>query len=325
MVISVVKMGRWAQHPELLLARSRNGVVRVADLESLEMPSKTIYRRCLPGGPWQRLLPGIVLLHTQKPTSKELIAGALLYSGANAQLTGIEACRLHGLRPSALPVDSGLHLLIPHDRKVRSVGFVTTERTVRLPSPVSRGGVPLAPLVRATTDAARRLTDPLASEELLIEAIQQGRCSPKALLWELNQGTQRGTAVPRRLLTDWVDIRSMAESRAKLLSRRLSTPPSHWNTRLFDCSGTYLGCPDAWWDDVGLVWEIDSFDFHFRRAGYQRTVDRNTRYTTAGIIVVQTLPSQLQSDPAAVIADLEAAHRIAKARPRPNVHLAAAA
>ncbi|WP_244199996.1 hypothetical protein [Amycolatopsis thailandensis] len=240
-------------------------------------------------------------------------------------ITGIEACRLQGLRPASLPADPGLHLLIPHDRKIRSVGFVTTERTVRLPAPAIRNDVPLAPLVRATTDAVRQLADPLASEELLIEAIQQGRCHPKALLWELNHGTQRGTAIPRRLLTDWVDIRSMAESRAKVLSRRLTTPPSHWNAELFDVSGKYLGRPDAWWDDVGLIWEIDSFDFHFHRAGYQRTVDRNTRYATSGLIVVQTLPSQLLNDPAGVVADLEAAWRIAASRPRPQVRLAVAA
>ncbi|MEU3769353.1 hypothetical protein AB0E55_30225 [Amycolatopsis keratiniphila] len=321
----MVKRGRWAQHPELLLARSHNGVVRVADLESLEMPSKTIYQRCLPGGPWQRLLPGIVLLHDQKPTSSEAVTAALLYAGAKSMLTGVEACRLHGLRTSALPDDPGLHLLIPHERKIRSVGFVTTERTRRLPTPAIRNGVPLAPLIRATTDAVRRFVDPLVSEELLIEAIQQGRCHPKALLSELNHGTQRGTAVPRRLLNDWVDIRSMAESRAKALSRRLKTPPSHWNAELFDLSGKYLGRPDAWWDDVGLVWEIDSFDFHFRRAGYQRTVDRNTRYATSGIVVVQTLPSQLLNDPAAVVSDLETAWEVAASRPRPQVRLTTAA
>ncbi len=131
--------------------------------------------------------------------------------------------------------------------------------------------------------------------------------------------------MPRRLLTDWVDIRSMAESRAKVLSQRLKTPPSHWNAELFDASGRYLGRPDAWWDDVGLVWEIDSFDFHFRRAGYQRTLDRNTRYATSGIVVVQTLPSQLLEDPAAVLTDLTTAWQIAASRPRPQVRLATAA
>ncbi|HET6289825.1 MAG TPA: hypothetical protein VFG15_24160 [Amycolatopsis sp.] len=40
----MTKRGRWAQHPELLHERSRNGVVRASELESLEMSSRTIYR-----------------------------------------------------------------------------------------------------------------------------------------------------------------------------------------------------------------------------------------------------------------------------------------
>jgi hypothetical protein len=288
------------------------------------MSSRTIYTRCLPGGPWQRLLPGIVLLHNNEPTSEQLVTAALLHGGAEAIVTGTEACFRHGLRPSALPQGMGLHLLIPHERKIRSTGFVTMERTIRLPSPIVRHGVPLAPLVRATTDTARRLKRSEQVESLLIEAIQKGECSPKALLRELDHGTRRGTAVPRRLLNEWIDIRSMAESRARMLSQRMRTPPSHWNAAIYDREGRYIGRPDALWDDVGLVWEIDSYEFHFRKSDYARTVDRNTRYTAAGLVVVQTLPSRLRDDPDGVLSDLDAAHRVADARPRPDIHLAAA-
>ncbi|OOC06265.1 hypothetical protein [Amycolatopsis azurea] len=317
----MVNRGRWAQHPELLLERSRNGVIRVADLESEDMSSSTIYARCLPGGPWQRLLPGIVLLHNTEPRPEELISAALLYSGGKSMLTGVAACLQHGLRPAALPQGNDLHMLIPHERKVRSTGFVTMERTIRFPKPRAIKGVPTAPLVRATTDAVRRLRESGPVEEVLIEAVQSGRCSPQALLGELNSGTQRGTAIPRRLLSSWIDIRSMAESRARTLSRRLPTPPSHWNCKVLDHRGEYLGRPDAWWDDIALAWEIDSFDFHFRRADYSRTLNRNTRYTAAGILVVQTLPSRLRDDPAGVIGELIAAHEVASARPRPTVHV----
>lgn len=325
MLILMTKRGRWAQHPELLLERSRNGVVRASDLESLEMSSRTIYTRCLPGGPWQRLLPGIILLHNNEPTTEQLVTAALLHGGAEAVLTGTEACLRHGLRPTAMPKDMGQHLLIPHQRKIRSTGFVTMERTVRLPSPIVRHGVPLAPLVRATTDTVRRLKRTEPVEALLIEAIQNGDCSPKTLLRELDHGTQRGTAIPRRLLTDWTDIRSMAESRARMLSQRLLTPPTHWNAAIYDSEGRYIGRPDALWDDVGLVWEIDSFEFHFRKSDYARTIDRNARYTAAGLIVVQTLPARLRDDPDGVLANLDAAHRLAEARPRPDIHFAQAA
>ncbi|NBH08036.1 hypothetical protein GTY80_32970 [Amycolatopsis sp. SID8362] len=304
-----------------LRERSHNGVARAADLESAGIDSKTIYRRCLPGGPWRRLLPGIILLHNNEPTADQPATAALLYAGAGAQITGTEACRRHGLRAAELPT-ADLHLLIPHQRKVRSTGFVTIERTLRLPAPVVRNGFPLAPLIRSTTDAVRRLQDLEQSTRLLIEAIQRGRCAPAALLWELNAGTQRGTAVARRLLTDWTDVRSMAEVRAKALSDRLAVPPSHWNVNLYDATGQYIACPDAWWDDVGLAWEIDSFEFHFARTAYARTLERNTRYAAAGISVVQSLPADLTRDPTGVMAMLDKAYRTAQASPRPSVHLA---
>ncbi|MEV6913325.1 hypothetical protein [Amycolatopsis sp. NPDC051071] len=321
----MTKRGRWAQHPELLQERSRNGVVRASDLESLEMSSRTIYTRCLPGGPWQRLLPGIILLHSNEPTAEQLVTAGLLHGGADAVVTGTEACVRHGLRPAAMPSEMGLHLLIPHERKVRSTGFATMERTTRLPPSIVRDGVPLAPLIRATTDTVRRLGNAEQVEAILIEAVQKGGCHPKALLRELDHGTQRGTAVPRRLLTSWVDLRSMAESRAKMLSQRMPSPPSHWNAAIYDREGHYIGRPDALWEDVGLVWEVDSFDFHFRKSDYARTLARNTRYAAAGLVIVQTLPSQLRDDPDRVLADLTSAHRVAAARPRPDFHLTTAA
>lgn len=324
-MISMPKLGKWARHPELLRDRSRNGVARAADLEAAGIDSKSIYRRSLPGGPWTRLLPGIILLHNNDPTPDQLVTAALLYAGANAMLTGAGSCLRHGLRAAQIPSGQGLHLLIPHERKIRSSGFVTIERTLRLPNQVTREGFPLAPLIRSTTDTVRRLYDSDQCTQVLIEAIQRGRCSPAALLRELNQGTQRGTAIPRRLLHEWTAIRSMAEAQAKELSLRLPNPPSHWNVDLYDHRGRYIGCPDAWWDDIGLAWEIDSFEFHFSRADYARTVRRNSRYAGTGILVVQTLPSQLSADPAGVLAEVDAAYRAALRSPRPEVRLDLAA
>jgi hypothetical protein len=316
------KRGCWELHPELLRERSRDDVIRVADLEALGIDSKTAYRKCLPGGRWRRLLPGIVQLHNHDPTTNQRATAALLYAGAGAQITGVESCRRQGMRPSHLPATPELHLLIPHRRKVRSTGFVTVERTLRMPVPVVRGDFPLAPLIRATTDTVRRLDDPEKCMQVLIESIQRGRCAPAVLLRELNTGTQRGTAIARRLLTEWTNVRSMAEARAKDVSDLLPVRPSHWNVDLHDATGRYVACPDGWWDDVGLAWEIDSFEFHFARADYARTLDRNARYAAAGILVVQSLPSDLTRAPEAVLTNLRDAYRAAQARPRPEVHLA---
>lgn len=315
------RRARWAEHPELLRERSHEGVIRALTLESLELSSKVIYRKCLPGGPWQRLLPGIILLHNATPSRRELLLAALLYAGPNAMLTGATACRQYGLRmPAAFSADD-VHVLIPQQHKILSSEYVTVERTWRLPNPLVREAIPLAPPVRAVTDAARRIRTEEPINQLLVEAVQNGRCTPEALNFELDNGTKRGTALPRRLLMEWVDLRSVAEIQAKRLSERLSVPPSHWNFEIRDAAGAYVGRPDGWWDDVALAWEIDSFDFHFSRDGYARTLRRNSRYAGAGVTVVPTLPSRLRDDPDGILRELESAYRMASTRPRPPVFL----
>ncbi|WP_233574246.1 hypothetical protein [Amycolatopsis panacis] len=294
-------------------------------LESLDMHSKGIYRRCLPGGPWQRLLPGIILLHNGDATADQLVQAALLYAGESAIVTGREACLRHGMRLSSTVGPRQVHLLIPHRQRVNGAEFVLIERTHTLPAPWIRAGFPLAPPVRSATDLLRRTPSAEAARHVLIEAIQHGGCSPDALLDELNRGTKRGTAIPRRLLVDWSDIRSVAEDEARKLAKRLANPPTHQNEVLYDHAGRYAGRPDFWWDDVGLAWEIDSMEFHFKSADYARTLQRNTRYAALGIPVVQTLPSRVRTDPDAVLAELTDAYRAATLRPRPHVSLRRAA
>ncbi|WP_410625171.1 hypothetical protein [Amycolatopsis sp. cmx-8-4] len=311
----------WDEHPELLKRHARDGVIRAQHLESLGMHNRTIYRRCLPGGPWRRLLPGIVLLHNGESTRRERVVAALLYGGSRAMITGAEACRWYGLRvPEQFPA-SDVHLLVPHGQRVLSSEYVVAERTRRLPGAWTRQGIPLAPLVRATTDAVRRIRAEEPIGHLLIEAVQHGHCSPTGLASELDEGTKRGTAIPRRLLKEWVDLRSVAELRARKLADRLPNPPTHWNAGI-QSAGGYVGCPDAWWDEVALAWEIDSFEFHFTPDGYARTLRRNNRYAAAGIKVVQTLPSSLRDDPDGVLQELADAYTAAAARPRPSVFLA---
>jgi hypothetical protein len=292
---------------------SRCGAIRVATLEELGVPPRTAYRRCVPGGPWQRPLPGIVLLTSLPATRRQLLEAALLYGGKNAQVTGLEACRLHGLRN--LPDRFGFHLLIPADRRLHSTGDVIVERTERLPKPVTRDGVPVAPLTRSVLDAARRLRHHDPARSLITEAVQRGGVHPRSLVHELESGSRRGTAIPREVLKDVLTgARSVAEIDAMRVWERTSLPEPVWNVPLNDSSGRYLGIPDAWFADVRLAWEIDSYEFHFRQADYAATISRNARYATAGITVLQTLPARLRSEPDSVATDLRSAYEAARSR-----------
>jgi hypothetical protein len=318
-----MKRGTWAAHTDELARASRNGVIRVQQLLRLGVPEGTAYRRCLPGGPWRWLLPGIVLLSNGQPTRQQQIEAALLHGGPQALLTGCDAARLYGLRQ--VPNNGRIHILVPQARHIRTARFTVVERTVHMPEPVHRHGLRLAPLERAVLDAARRWrrVDPIRG--LLTEAVQRGRCHPAELLAELNSGSRRGSALPRRVLVEIDEgARSVAEADGLKIWKASGLPTASWNVPVLDGRGRFIAVPDAWCDDVAMAWEIDSFEWHFNADGYARTVARNTRYAGAGIVVVQTLPSRLRDDPAGVIAELRAAYEAASARPRPPVRSAPA-
>src|SRR4051794_33364913 len=226
---------------------------------------RTVYRRCLEGRPWQRVLPGIVMLFTGHPTADQLVHAALLLAGPDAVVTGIEACRRHGLsRRPGRRVDDGngrceVHVPIPKPRQVRSVEFVHVERTERLPAPVLRGGVPLAPLVRSCTDAARRLRSAAEITELLSEPVQRRLCTVNMLSEELHAGSRRGTAIPRAVLADVADgVRSAAERAAKQFWPSTGLPNPWWNASIRTAGGEFLGVGDCWIDEVAMLWEIES-------------------------------------------------------------------
>jgi hypothetical protein len=299
---------------------ARAEVVRTSTLESLGLNRRTIYRRCLPGGPWRRLLPGIILLANTSPTEKQRIEAALLRGGRPTAITGLWAARLYGLR--RLPQSDLIHILVPDKREITSTGFVLVERTTRFPDNVIRGGVPLAPVDRAVLDGARRLAKVDEVRALLAEAVQRGYCDPATLSSELETGSQRGSALPRRILKEISGgTRSAAEGAAWQLWQRAELPQSLWNVEILTRDGQKIARPDAWCDEVALAWEIDSKEFHFTPEGYAATLERNNRYAAAGVVLVQTLPSLLRDDPARVVAQLKAAYQVASQRPRPAIAL----
>ena len=153
-----MRRGRWAQDPEALRRSARDGVIAAASLRGLGVPGPTIARRCQDGGRWRRLLPGIVLLGTGPPTRRQRLSAALLYGGPHTIVTGLEACRRHGVRRGPDP-NGYVHLLVPHDRQLRTSVFVVVERTTRLPRPQVRDNVPLSPLELMERDLERAIAD----------------------------------------------------------------------------------------------------------------------------------------------------------------------
>ena len=304
---------------EYLCHAAVGGVITARALVELGVPESTVYHRCRDGGPWQRLAPGIILLTTGQPTANQLVTAALLHGGPDAVLTGLEACRRHGVRRGPL-AEPPVHVLVPHGRQVRSAAYIQVERSRRMPVAVIRSGVPLAPVPRAVVDAARRLRSAREITELVADAVQRGLCTVVQLAVELADCGRRGSAVPRRVVKEiGSGIRSVAEADAKRLWRRSGLPEPWWNAPVHDLDGRFLGIADAWFDEVALVWEINSVEWHLSPTDYEREQKRTARCVAAGVPVLPTQPSRSRSDGGAVLNELRAAYDHASSRPRPAV------
>jgi hypothetical protein len=322
-------------HPAMTTSRARSrldirarfpfGVATAGQLEDCGVPQRTTYHRCRPGGPWQRPLPGIIVLSTGHLTADQVVAAALLLGGPDAVVTGVEACRRLGmrrgpaaLRSSAAPVE--VALIVPHDRQVRDVGFVHVERSTRMPTPWIRGGIPLAPPDRALMSAVRRMNDYREIAELLAEGVQRELTTVSALWTEMELGSRRGTANPRTVLLEVSEgVRSAAELDAKKLLSRAGMPEAWWNVEIRDGQGRLLGIADAWFDDVAMAWEIDSTEWHLSPADHDRTVRKAAAFGAAGVLVFPSKPSDIRKAGPQVLAQLRAAHAHAATRARPNL------
>ncbi|GAA4546805.1 hypothetical protein GCM10023175_29790 [Pseudonocardia xishanensis] len=233
-------------------------------------------------------------------------------------LTGATALRCYGLHhPLA---DGRTAVLIPHERRVAGRGFIHVVRTRRMPVAVMRDGLRLAPPARAVVDATFPHPESDAVRSVFAAAVQQRLCTPEELSAEVASLQRPYTAVPREVVAEVEEgVRSPAEAWGRRALIRAGLPAPRWNVALHGSDGRRLAIVDAWWDDVGLAWEIDSRAWHLRPEEHDRDTRRQSALAAAGIPVVRTRPYRLQREPNAVVAELAAAYRNASRHPRPAV------
>ena len=303
-----------------MLVRSRDGVLLQREALALGMSSSTIAHRTRPGGPWQRLLPGVLLVYSGSPSRLQRMRAALVYAGADAIFTGVTALRCHGVRKP--PTEHALHVLVPHSSQRSSRGFVILERTRRMPDPRDVVGLPCAP-----GRQSRHRCGPPGNRRRSGE----GAALRGGPAWHVHRGrarrgiagrADRGTGLPRRVLREVSDgVRSAAEAEARQVISSMRIAEPLWNHDIFDAQGRWIARPDAVWIDLGVVLEIDSLEWHLSPADYQRTQARHRRMTATGLLVVHVTPGTVRRDPAAFIADLRATLEAAALRPAPVVYL----
>ncbi|RDG29968.1 hypothetical protein DVH02_34555, partial [Streptomyces corynorhini] len=67
------------------LSATQMRLATARQLRAAGLSSSTTARRCRPGGPWQRPLPGVVLIQTGEPTARQRLLAAVLYGDTRAE------------------------------------------------------------------------------------------------------------------------------------------------------------------------------------------------------------------------------------------------
>ncbi len=296
------------------LLHSQRGVLSRAQALSCGVTRHGLEHRLRPGGPWQKLLPGVYLTVSGEPTDIQRQVGALLYAGPESLVTGLSAVSFHGIRgPRTEIVD----VLVPATRRPGDRDYVRIHRTRRFPEGWAvdlalRYALP----ARAVADAVRSLSRLADARTVVASAVQQRRCTIGQLAGE-HRGRDRGDALLRTVLAEVADgVRSAAEAELRTLILASDLPTPLFNPDLY-LDGQFLARPDAWWPDAGVAVEVESKEWHLLPGDWQRTLARRRLMAAAGICIVQFTPSQLRDEPRVLLQDM--ARALSSGRPLPRI------
>ncbi len=293
----------------------QRGVLSRAQSRECGISQNSLKYRIRPGGPWQRLLPGVYLTTTGRPTWTQWEIAAVLYSKPEAVITGAAALRNHGVRgaePRAVDVlvPAGGNAQAAAWRSFTGLGGCRRET-------YCDGYSRYAPPARAVVDAAREMTELSDVRAILAGAVQQRKCSLAKLAAEVRDGPVRGSAQVRVVLAEvMAGIRSVPEAELRRLILNAGLPRPFYNPTLL-LGTAFLAKPDAWWPDAGVAVEVDSKEWHLLPADWEATMARHDRMAAAGINVVHLSPARIREKPAEVLATIAGALRTG--RPLPHI------
>lgn len=271
------------------------------------------------GGPWRRLFPGVYATFTGPLTDLHRWHAARAYGGVGAVLTGVPALVLADLASTATgPVP----ILLPHDRRRRSLPGVVAVRTHRMPRARERHGLDVAEPVHALADACRLTRDLVTVRALVTGCLRSAQVTVGALFAELDEGPRKGSALLRAALEEYGDgVRSVAESEARQRLLALSIPPPRFNVDLVDGNGDLLARPDAYWEEAALAFEVDSRRHHGDMAGWEHTQRRHALLAANGVTTMHASPHRIHTDWSRLGPEVEAAYHLGRTHPAPRVRV----
>jgi hypothetical protein len=264
---------------------------------------RALHLRIVPGGPWQRLLPGVYAAVTGTVSQDQREMATLLYAGPASMITGPTAVRRHRLRS---PGPDVIDVLIPWNCRRQSVSFARVHRTRRMPEQLSATGmIRFTSPPRAVGDAARFLIRFDDVRAVVCEAVQRRACTVPELTTELEAGPTAGSALLREALAEIGDgVRSVAEADFRILILRSGLPKPIFNAQLFDAEGTFIAMADAWWQRAGVAAEVDSRAYHLAAEDQDRTTERHDKLVACGIFPLHFAPKRIKTDASGVVSDI---------------------
>jgi hypothetical protein len=270
------------------------------------MPSSTIDDRIGPSGPWQVLLPGVYLTNSGAVTQEHREMAAVLHAGEDSIMTGPCAVRRHRL---ACPGGNAVDVLVWDTVRRASRDFVRIRRTRRFPeSWTSTGAFRFADVPRAVADAVRGMTRLEDVRAVVFDAVQKRSCTIAELADEMDQGPPGSRRLFRVVIAEAaVGLRSAAEKDFQRLLSLGNVPSPLFNAKLYTLDGEFIAMVDGYWEEAGLVGEVDSRTFHTDTRAQDRDRDRHNKLIAHGLLAMHFSPQKIREDGIAVtIAILEA-------------------
>jgi hypothetical protein len=258
-----------------------------------------------PDGPWRRLAPGVYVTVTGELTARQRVRAALLHAGPEGVLSGVYACRAHGLR--YVPDLEPPLVLLPPTARVGSTDLVRVRRLTSPPPSRCIEGLPVAPVERAVLDCALAMHSLQDVRALVCESVQRRRTTALRLADALRSARRNGSALARIAVLDVLaGCHSAPECELRDLVRSSRVlPEPHWNTPLPGVPGVV---PDGWWKEARLVVEVDSTEHHAFGTAPERTQRRTSKAVAAGWRVMPISPRRIRTDPASLLREIETAY-----------------
>lgn len=280
------------------LLAEQHGVLTASQSATVGVSSARL-RHLLATDRWQRVLPRVVAATPGELPQPARLRAALLYTGEDAALSHDTGLAIWGVDGPASDV---VHVTIPHDRRVRSVGFVDVHRCRHWTDAdvLVRQSLPVLRLERCLVGACTMLRDRDAVRDLVAKTVQSRRTTLPRIDSAL--GTGAGTALVRDVLEAVASGEHSALERelAAVLTRfGLPKPRRQHPVRTVDGALRIL---DFAYDDVMLGLEAEGAEWHLSPAAWAADLARQNALIATGWTLLRFPTSEIRRHPERVAA-----------------------